>query len=253
MLRIRPTLRTGHAAGWSELFLALGLREMTQLPATAGSTSNTNRCFAADAGRILVQDASDAGTELHFEVRDLEIFARWTISDGTPVTLIPAAPGSAGPTVAHITAPDSVKFTALAVDPLDTDGTPPELTGSAENPRGNLTVLIRWHTPDPSGIIKTLQNIGAKSYAHSPDASSVQYRAKHGGRIEVCPGESSRIELSLEYAGDLETLVERVSKTPIGYRIDEDNASRVLLVQHPDHGYLRIVESNADVGEQTRP
>ena len=253
MLRIRPTLRTGHAAGWSELFLALGLREMTQLPATAGSKSNNNRCFAADAGRILVQDASDAGTELHFEVRDLEIFARWTISDGTPVTLIPAAPGSAGPTVAHITAPDSVKFTALAVDPLDTDGTPPELTGSAENPRGNLTVLIRWHTPDPSGIKKTLQNIGAKSYAHSPDAASVQYRAKHGGRIEVCPGESSRIELALAYAGDLETLVERVSKTSIGYRIHEDNASRVMFVQHPDHGYLRIVESNADVGEQTRP
>ncbi len=245
MLRIRPTLHTPQVSRWAELLITLGLREMTPLPATASPAGTAQRCFAADAGRILLEEAIGFGTELAFEVRDLEKFAQWTIADGTPVTLRPAPESSGSEELALVAAPDGSVFTALAVDPLDTSGTPPKETSSASE--GQLAVVALWYTPDIPGAESTMANIGAKPDTISNSGNRAQYRAKHGGFVAAHSGTGASVELSLEYAGKLEVLATAVSAAGLTGHLVDEAYGRTLLVDHPDGGQLWINERQQDL------
>ncbi|RAX48815.1 hypothetical protein DQ353_12840 [Arthrobacter sp. AQ5-05] len=246
MLRIRPTLHTPHVSQWARLLTALGLEEMPVLPATCASPGTAQRCFAADAGRILLQQSAAFHTELVFEVRDLEKFAQWTLDDGTPVDLRTAADGSTA--LAHVIAPDGLEFTALAVDPLATEGTPPVTTGVEEQ----LAVLALWNTPDVPGAQATLANIGAKPDTTSDGGTRAQYRAKHGGFVAAHAGRAPGVELSLEYSGKLEALADRLSAVGFGTQLADEAYGRILRVEHPDGAELWINERRQDLHGYSR-
>lgn len=243
MLRVRPTLHTPHVSLWARLLTALGLEEMPTLPATCAPPGTPQRCFAADAGRILLQESATFHTELFLEVRDLEKFAQWTISDGTPVAMLPAPHGDGTRTLARITAPDGLSFTALAVDPLATEGTPPETAGAD----GQLAVLALWNTPDVPGAKTTLANIGAKPDTTSNGGAWAQYRAKHGGFIAAHSGQVPGLELSLEYSGKLESLADRLSAAGVEAQLVDEAYGRTLLVGHPDGAQLWVNERQRDL------
>ncbi|MGB9034664.1 MAG: hypothetical protein WCC45_09120 [Paeniglutamicibacter sp.] len=248
MLRVRPTLHTPHVAQWARLLTALGLREMPVLPANLAAPGTVQRCYAADAGRILLQDSATFHTELVFEVRDLEKFAQWTIGDGTPVTMLPAPHGDGPRAQARITAPDGLSFTALAVDPLATEGTPPDTAGAD----GQLAVLALWNTPDVPGAQATLANIGAKPDTFSHEGAWAQYRAKHGGLVAAHAGQDPRVELSLEYSGKLEALAGQLPSAGFESQLVDETYGRTLLVEHPDGGSLWINERQRDLYGYTR-
>ncbi len=248
MLRARPTVHTPHVSQWAQLLTALGLREMPVLPATGAPHGIAQRCFAADAGRILLQHSATFHTELVFEVRDLEKFAQWTIDDGTAVTVLPAPHGDGTGALARITAPDGLSFTALAVDPLATEGTPPDMAGTEDQ----LAVLALWNTPDAPGAQTTLANIGAKPDATSHGGARAQYRAKHGGFVAAHTGLVPGVELSLEYSGKLEALASRLSCAGIETQLVDEAYGRTLLVEHPDGVQLWINERHRDLYGYTR-
>lgn len=247
MLRVRPTLYTPHVTAWAELLTALGLKEMSPLPAAISSAGAQQRCFAADSGRILLQHATEFGTELFLEVRDLEKFASWTSGDGTPVDLHPGESNNGTPASGRITAPDGLTFTALAVDSADTAGTPQDPSASAGIPAGQQAVLALWYTPDVPGVEATLSNIGAKPDTISQSGAWAQYRAKHGGYIAAHSGDEPRIELSLEYAGNLEALETLVAAAGIVSSLVDESYGRTLLVGHPDGGQLWVNERQLDL------
>lgn len=243
MLRVRPTLHTPHVSLWAQLLTALGLKEMPMLPATCAAPGTGQRCFAADAGRILLQESATFHTELVFEVRDLERFAQWTISDGTPVMMLPAPHGDGTRALARITAPDGLSFSALAVDPLATEGTPPDTAGAEEQ----LAVLALWNTPDVPGAQATLANIGAKPDTTSNGGTWAQFRAKHGGFVAAHAGQAPGVELSLEYSGKLEALANRLSAAGFEALLADEAYGRTLLVEHPDGAQLWINERQRDL------
>ncbi|GAA1866692.1 hypothetical protein GCM10009715_12380 [Paeniglutamicibacter psychrophenolicus] len=245
MLRVRPTVHTPHPEAWALLLGEMGLGEITPPPATGAPSGTAQRCFAADSGRILLQESAKPGTELVFEVRDLEKFAQWTIADGTPVDLRTAADGSTA--LAHITAPDGLEFTALGVDAAVDAGTP-RFPQDTETPRpGTLAVLALWNTPDVPGASSTLANIGAKPDTTSNGGAWAQYRAKHGGFVAAHAGASRGIELSLEYSGKLEALADRLSSAGIEAQLVDEAYGRTLLVEHPDGAQLWINERQQDL------
>lgn len=247
MLRIRPTIHTPQASRWAQLLLALGLREMTTLPATGAPAGTVQRCFAADAGRILLEQASVFNTELVFEVRDLERFVQWTISDGTPVTMRLARESDGSEPLALIAARDGSVFTALAVDPSDASGTPRKEGPADSGTEGQLAIVALWYTPDVPGAEAALANIGAKPDTISNSGKWARYRAKHGGYVAAHCGTEASIEFSLEYAGKLEVLARAVSAAGITGHLVDEAYGPTLLVEHPDGGQLWINERQQDL------
>lgn len=239
MLRVRPILHTPHAAEWAALFTALGLGEIrvagTDLAAALGASGG--RCFAADSGRVLLSGADTFATRLGFEVRDVQKFAQWTISDGTPVLMETEGAAGCSVEVAEIVAPDGVSFSARPVDPLLTAGTP-EAPGL--EPHG-LAVVAHWGTPDIAGATSTLANIGAKPDAADAATGRARYRAKHGGYVDIREHDVPEVGFTLEYAGSASALQERLARAGYEVLVRNQGTHTVLSVGHPDGDLLQVI------------
>ncbi|MFJ6416756.1 hypothetical protein [Paeniglutamicibacter sp. NPDC091659] len=239
MLRVRPILHTPHAAEWAALFTALVLGEIrvagTDLATALGVSGG--RCFAADAGRILLADSDSFATRLGFEVRDVQKFAQWTISDGTPVLMETEETASGSVEVAKIVAPDGVSFSARPVDPLLTAGTP-EAPGLESH---GLAVVARWGTPNIAGATSTLANIGAKPDAADAATGRARYRAKHGGYVDVRENDVPEVGFTLEYTGAASALEERLARAGYEVLVRDQGPHTVLSVGHPDSGLLQVI------------
>lgn len=254
MLRVRPILSTPHEDAWASLFLALGLQEINVGTQSSDPNTSRPRYFAAGSGRVMLQPSNTFHTALGFEVRDVEKFAQWTISDGTPVRLedfTSAGKESEGQVIAHIVAPDGLTFTAVPVDPSLTAGTPqadPATFGDA----ASLSVLALWNTPDVPGSAKTLENIGAKPDTSSNSGNWAQFRAKHGGYVAAHSGDTANTVLTFEYDGDLASYAAGLQEAGFETEIIDEAYGRTLLVTHPDGDQLWINERQTDLYGYTR-
>ncbi|MFF5793140.1 hypothetical protein ACFY5D_13920 [Paeniglutamicibacter sp. NPDC012692] len=242
MLRVRPILHTPHTTEWAALFTALGLGEIR----VAGNDLSTGlgipggRCFAAGSGRILLSESDTFGIQLGFEVRDVQKFAQWTISDGTPVLLRAEGADGGAVEVAEIVAPDGVSFGARPVDPSITAGTP-EAPGLQQH---GLAVVARWGTPDAPGAISTLANIGAKPEADETGGRA-RYRAKHGGYVEVRENHEPAVDFLLECTGAVSVVEERLVQAGYDVLVLDQGPHAGLSVRHPDSGRLQVTCTGA--------
>ena len=254
MLRVRPILSTPHEAAWASLLVALGLQEISAGTQASGPNTSRPRCFAAGSGRVMLQPSHTFHTALGFEVRDVEKFAQWTISDGTPVRLENvsfAGNESEEQVIAQIVAPDGLTFTVVPVDPSLTAGTPqaaPASLGDAVS----LSVLALWNTPDVPGTVQTLENIGAKSDTSSNSGNWAQFRAKHGGYVAAHSGGTAATVLSFEYDGDLVSYAAGLQEAGFETEIIDEAYGRTLLVAHPDGDQRWINERQTDLHGYTR-
>ncbi|GAA4366901.1 VOC family protein [Paeniglutamicibacter cryotolerans] len=220
MLRVRPIHHTPHVEEWARLLTTLGLIE---LPASGGHGE-----FAAAGGKIRLLDSGMPWTELGFEIRDLDKFADWTRSDGTPVTITGDGSSRAG----RITGPDGLSFLAEPVTPGDPSaGTEP-----------GLIVLALWNTPDVSGASATLRNIGARPDTTSDAGTWEQFRAKNGGLVAAHAGSEPGAALSFEYAGAAQKLLDILHSRGIDATLVDEAHGRTVLVPDPDGTLLRISE-----------
>lgn len=225
MLRVRPIHYTPHVGQWARLLTALGLIE---LPTCGG-----HREFAAVGGKVRLVKSVVPRTELGFEIRDLDKFADWTRSDGTPVTIT----GDGGSRAGQITGPDGLSFLAEPVEPGDP-------SAGAEP---NLMVLALWNTPDVAGASATLSNIGARPDIGSDAGTGAQFSAKNGGLVATREGSEPVAALSFEYAGEAGALLGILHSRGLEATLVDEDHVRTILVPDPEGDHVRINERLRDL------
>lgn len=225
MLRVRPIHHTPHVESWAALLGTLGLVECSRSPQGCE--------FAAAGGKIRLLQANAPRTELGFEIRDLDKFADWTRSDGTPVEIIEDKTGRAG----SITAPDGLHFLAEPVEPGDPSaGAEPD-----------LIVMALWNTPDVPGSSTTLRNIGARPDITSEAGTWAQFSAKNGGLVAAHAGSETGVSVSFEYAGEAADLLEILRTRGLDATLVDEAYGRTVLVPDPDGNQLWINERQRDL------
>lgn len=217
MLRVRPIHFTSRTEQWEQLLGALGLVKTVD---DAGWLE-----FDAGSGRLALRkadhgSAEDGTTVFGVEAGELEEFARRTNEDGTSAGVVETPRGTAVRVVAH----DGFIFLAEQAQRA-ADGT----WSSGEGADPALAIAATWLTPDVDGAARELRNIGARP--RSGTDTTADFTAKNGGILRVAHGASPESgDLSFEYDGALETLLQRLTAVHIEARVDDD----VLHVANPD-------------------
>jgi hypothetical protein len=228
MLRVRPLISTTDLPRAAAFLRALGLS-----PAEGPALTNS-AMFDAGSGRVgLCSCASGSpeqgSTSLAFDVGDVREFARRTVESGTPAEILGEGPG----TTAKIPAPDGMSFSA-ELGPRDTGA-----------PASSLTVVARWHTPDPASAARVLEDIGAKP-RNTPGARYA-YRAKNGGVVEVLAADRTVVELAFDYDGDVRELLGNLTDAGAEPVVLQDGPVRSLRVTAPWGARLLVEEKLPDV------
>lgn len=217
MLRARPLHFTSRLEQWTEVLTALGLVKVVD--------QGDWREFDAGSGRLALHAAAhgspeDGTTVFGVEVGILEEFARRTREDGTQADVTEASHG----TTVQVTARDGFQFLADQAHTAE-DGT--WATSHRADPA--LMVVATWVSPDVDGSARELRNIGARP--RTSDDESATFSTKNGGILRVIHGAvAGSGDLALEYDGELEPVLRRLTGAKIEARISED----VLYVANPD-------------------
>ena len=237
MLRVRPIHFTSRLDEWERLLTSLGLVKAVDEP--------TWREFDAGSGRLALHfvepgSSEDGTTSLGVEVGDLKEFARRTkeagaaastAGGGTTAELIEADHGPS----CRITAADGFSFLA---DPA-TRASDGSWGGSPEADTG-LAVVGVWFAEDAVAAAQTLRNIGARprpvpGSGGADTAESESFAAKNGGILMVGTGAGAgSAGLGFEYAGDLDTLRERLEEAGHEAAVLEEALIPTLHVANPD-------------------
>ena len=235
MLRVRPIHFTSRLDEWERLLTDLGMVKTVDEP--------TWREFDAGSGRLALHFAEagsteDGTTSLGVEVGDLREFARRTkeagaAEGGTSAELIDADHGQS----CRITAADGFSFLADAAARAE-DGS---WGGSAEADP-DIAVVAVWFAEDAVAAARTLRDIGARprpipgsGTGAGDTAESEAFAAKNGGIMMVGAGSGAgRAGLGFEYAGDLNSLRERLSEAGHEAAVIEEAAIPTLHVANPD-------------------
>lgn len=243
MLRVRPIHFTSHLDAWERLLTDLGMVKTADEP--------TWREFDAGSGRLALHlaeagSAEDGTTALGFEVGDLKEFARRTkeagaaastAAAGTTAELVDADHGPS----CRVTAAGGYSFLA---DPAvrASDGS---WGGSADADPG-LAVVGVWFSEDAVAAARTLRDIGAVprpvpgsvavgTNTDADTAESEAFTAKNGGVLMLGTGTGpGQAGLGFEYAGDLDSLRERLTAAGHEAAVIEEAAIPTLHVANPD-------------------
>jgi hypothetical protein len=202
MIIARPIQYTSNPDAYRELFRALGLRSL--------GAEGDWEVFTAGSGRVALHtvpagDALDGDVDLGFESDDLYGLGWEVVAEGG---------------IEAVVVPAELPIVVL-------DETP------GDDVDGPLSALALWTTSHVADAAGTLEKLGLRPLVRSDAGGWVQLRAD-SGLAAVHAGETSRAELSFEYAGDVAGLVEPLR--PFGARIVDETYGRTLLVDRPGGG-----------------
>lgn len=230
MLRARPIHFTSRQQEWEKLLAALGMVK----------TEDRGDSLEYDAGsgrlalrRVAPGSPQDGRTEFGVEVGDPEEFARRTneaaAAEGDAGTQLTQAEMAAadGTASCRITGHDGFTFQADKAEDL--------VAGTGADPA--LAVVAVWFSSDATAAAATLRHIGGRPRPVPDNDNTADFTTKNGGvliaRVSDGPSHSG---LGFEYAGDLETLRDRLSAAGYETRITEEAFGRTLHVPNPDEG-----------------
>ncbi|GAA2174832.1 hypothetical protein GCM10009784_14780 [Arthrobacter parietis] len=226
MLRVRPIVFTPNFDAFSELFAALGLRQVEDAPGW--------RVFAADSGHVALHVAHQLSVSFSFEVGAVSEFARRNAEAGTAAVVIDTADGPA----AQVTAEDGRTFLAYEA----------ALRGTAPAEEG-LAVMPIWLATNVAAAAKVFSDIGARKRFSSEAGSRVDLTAKNGGLIAVHGADKGSTELAFEFSGDVEILQPRIPTATI---LIDENYGRSLRLPNPDGGEIRVKQRQEDLNDYTK-
>lgn len=216
MIRSRPIRFTDHLDDLRRLLDALGATVVTDLPGWV--------VYAVGSGRVALHQASTSDAEpgetrLAFETPDL---ATWAVAAAEA-----AAPFQVGDTdhgeAATVQAADG---TRLTVDPVPDTG-----AAGRDSP---LAVLPLWYTADPAPAREVLSAIGARQRIASRSGDWTDFDCELGGLVAVHREAHTEIELTFEYAGDVEALVPALAAAGFTPALVDEAYNRTLRVPDPD-------------------
>lgn len=217
MLRARPIHYTSRPEQWATFLEALGLVKTVD--------DENWKEFDAGSGRLAVGHLEhghpvDGYTLFSVEVGNLEEFARRTEDEGTQAEIHEAPYG----TVVRISADDGFEFFAF---PAQRSSEGNWATSTEADPA--LAVVTTWVTPLVDFSADVLRNIGARP--RTSDDESATFTTKNGGILRLVHGmDATNGDLSFEYDGELEPLLDRLTAAKIEARISEG----ALFVANPD-------------------
>lgn len=214
MITARPIRFTADIPAHQRTLEALGATLLTEAPGWL--------VYAVGSGRLALHQANDqqpAGmTTLAFEVDDLEAWSREATARGLEHEVGMTDHGVAG----IVRAGDG---TAYTVDPA--------LAGEA--PPTGLSVLPIWYTEEVEAAWAILEGTGARKRIAGDDGGWVDFGCAGGGLVAVHRDAGVRVELALEYDGDVEALTEPLASAGIGAAVIDESYSRTLRLPDPDH------------------
>lgn len=105
---------------------------------------------------------------------------------------------------------------------------------------GPVAVQPIWYQPVLDEPRRILEAIGLRPRISSDTGTWIDFTADGGGLVALHQHEEVRIDLSLEYAGDLDTLAELLTQAGLSPSVVDEAYNRTLLVGTPDGDQLWV-------------
>ena len=112
---------------------------------------------------------------------------------------------------------------------------------------GALAVQPIWYQPDLSEPRRILEAIGLRPRIASDSGTWIDFTADGGGLAALHQHAEAKIDISLEYAADLDALAERLTGAGFTASIIDEAYNRTLLVDTPDGDQLWINQAMDDL------
>lgn len=230
MITVQPIRYTAHPDQWHTLAEALGLVAAFP-PAPEWSEFDTDGIFALHHA-----DTHLAGrTDLHVLVDDLESIEARLVEAGVPLER--SHLDDVGPLLTLVTGNGgavSVSGGARATDPAP------------------LRVMPLWYTEDLGPARQALEAIGLRPRIASTAGGWVDFQADGGGLAALHHGPTPRVELSFEYAGDLDAYAQHLVDAGLQPAIIDEAHGRTIRLTTPDGDELWINGTQDDLYGYTR-
>ncbi len=117
---------------------------------------------------------------------------------------------------------------------------------------GPLSVQPIWYQSDLAEPRRILETIGLRPRLASDAGTWIDFTADGGGLAALHQDDGVRIELSLEYTGDLDALAERLIRSGFTASVIDEAYNRTLLVDTPDGDRLWVNSTIGDLYGYTR-
>lgn len=232
MITVESIRYTPHQAEWHRLAQLLGFTPA--FPPNPQWSEFDGRGILA-IHHATSEDAHAGTTDLHLLTDDLDgvtgrlltegFDLRHTrLDDGRPMVRVTAASG------ARITLSPGTR-------PVDT---------------GSLAVQPIWYQPDLEEPRRILQTVGLQPRIASDTRTWIDFTADGGGLAALHQHSEVKIDLSLEYAGDLDALADRLCQAGFTASVIDEAYNRTLLVDTPDGDQLWVNGPMDDLYGYTR-
>lgn len=220
MITVQPIRRTSRPAEWQRLAQELGLVAAFP-PGPQWSEFTGNGILAihhADPG-----DLHDGTSDFHLLSDDLDTVQARLLSTGVRVQR--TTPEDIGPMLT-VTASSGAAITISG--------------GARLVDSGPLAVQPIWYQADLSEPRHILQAIGLTPRIASNAGTWIDFTADGGGQAALHCDNTFRVELTLEYTGDLDAVAERLTAAGFPAAVIDEAYNRTLRVTTPDGDELWI-------------
>ena len=112
--------------------------------------------------------------------------------------------------------------------------------GARRADTGLLAVQPIWYQPDLDEPRRILEAIGLQPRIAAEGGGWIDFTADGGGLAALHQHDEVKIDLSLEYTGDLDDLAERLSRAGFGASVIDEAYNRTLLVDAPEGDRLWV-------------
>lgn len=125
--------------------------------------------------------------------------------------------------------------------------------GERVHTSGGLAVMPIWYGESVTELRRALEIAGLKPRLASDSGEWMDFQAPDGGLVAFHRGEAHRVELALEYRGDIESYADELTGRGLSVALIDEAYNRTLLVRGPEgvdlwingtvddlHGYTRF-------------
>lgn len=225
MITVQPIRYTAHPEEWHRFAKVLGF--VPAFPPERGWSE-------WDAGGVFAVHAASSDrsgrTDFHVRVDDLAVVEVQLEEAGIPFER--SSPFDVGPMLSLVTG---------CADAVSVSG------GARAADSGPLKVLPIWYPDDVPRARRALEAIGLRPRIGSDSGGWIDFVADGGGLAALHRDTTTRVELSMEYAGDLDAFAGRLVDAGLEAIVIDESYSRTIRVTTPDGDELWINGAQDDL------
>lgn len=125
-------------------------------------------------------------------------------------------------------------------------------SGARETKSGELTVQPVWYQADLEEPRRILESLGLNARLASNSGNWIECEADGGGSAALHRATSPRIDLSLQFTGDLDALAQKLVDSGFVASVVDEAYNRTIRARTPDGGELWINGEQKDLYGYTR-